>query len=214
MQGRAGIATLVVACDLAEAEAAGKIFDACEGKEISILVNNAGFGLQEPFHRSKLSGNLDMMHTNMDAVVQLTHLFLQPMLARGAGRILNVASTAAFQPGPFTNVYYATKAFVFSFSVALGEELAGSGVTVTALCPGYTRTEFHERAGIKRASYLVPMMSAEKVARDGYQGSDARTDDRHSGIGEQADVSGFAAPAATFHRQNRPPDQRRMTLES
>jgi uncharacterized protein len=170
LQGRGGITALVVACDLAEAAAAQKVVDACNGKEISVLVNNAGFGFQEPFANSKLNGNLDMMHTNMDAVVRLTHSFLQPMLARGAGRILNVASTAAFQPGPFTNVYYATKAFVFSFSVALSEELAGSGVTVTALCPGYTRTEFHERAHIKRSSYLARMMSAEKVARDGYRG--------------------------------------------
>ena len=110
------------------------------------------------------------MHTNMDALVQLSHLFLQPMLARREGRILNVASTAAFQPGPFTNVYYATKAFVFSFSTALAEELKGSAVTVTTLCPGYTETEFHERAGIKRSGYLVRMMSAEKVARAGYAG--------------------------------------------
>jgi short-subunit dehydrogenase len=96
-------------------------------------------------------------------------LFLQPMLARRHGRILNVGSTAAFQPGPFTNIYYATKAFVFSFSVALGEELAGTGITVTTLCPGFTRTEFHERAGIKRSAGLK-MMSAQEVARAGFEG--------------------------------------------
>jgi len=170
LEKTAGISTFVVACDLAETSSAGRIFEACREKAISVLVNNAGFGFQESFAQSKLPGDLDMMHTNMDAVVQLTHLFLQPMLARRTGRILNVASTAAFQPGPFTNVYYATKAFVFSFSVALSEELKGSGVTVTALCPGYTRTEFHERAHINRSSHLARMMSAEKVARDGYRG--------------------------------------------
>jgi short-subunit dehydrogenase len=111
-----------------------------------------------------------MMHVNMDALVQLTHLFVQPMLKRRSGRILNVGSTAGFQPGPFTNVYYATKAFVFSFSVALAEELAGSGITVTTLCPGFTKTEFHERAGMQRSSRSFPMMSAQEVARIGYLG--------------------------------------------
>src|SRR5256885_6947877 len=165
-----GISTSVLAHDLADPAAAERIFEATRAQGISVLVNNAGFGFQEPFAQSQLRGDLDMMHVNMDAVVQLTHLFLPPMLKCHEGRILNVASTAAFQPGPFTNVYYATKAFVFSFSVALQEELAGTGVSVTALCPGYTRTEFHERAHIKRSSSLVRMMSAEKVARAGYRG--------------------------------------------
>lgn len=164
------VSTRVVAADLANGASAAQVFEASRGTDVSVLVNNAGFGFQESFAGSKMEGNLEMMHTNMDAVVQLTHLFLQPMLERRAGRILNVASTAAFQPGPFTNIYYATKAFVFSFSVALSEELTGSGITVTALCPGYTRTEFHDRAHIKRSSYLVRMMSAEKVAREGYRG--------------------------------------------
>ena len=128
-------------------------------------MNNAGFGSQEPFAKGDLQNSIAMMHVNMDALVELTHLFLQPMLARREGTILNVASTAAFQPGPFTNVYYASKAFVFSFSVALAEELKNSGVTVTTLCPGYTRTEFHERAHMDRSSPMVRMMSAEKVAR-------------------------------------------------
>src|SRR5438270_2524338 len=164
------IATLPLAQDLAQSGAATKIFAACADKAVSVLVNNAGFGAQESFAQSDLQNNLAMMHANMDALVQLSHLFLQPMLARREGRILNVASTAAFQPGPFTNVYYATKAFVFSFSLALAEELKGSAVTVTTLCPGYTETDFHERAGIKRSGYLVRMMSAEKVARAGYTG--------------------------------------------
>src|SRR6266850_4898128 len=165
-----GISAQVVAQDLAEASAASRIFEACGNKQVSVLVNNAGFGSQEPFAKSDLRKDLEMMHVNMDALVSLTHLFLQPMLARKEGRIMNVASTAAFQPGPFTNIYYATKAFVFSFSVALAEELKGSGVTVTTLCPGYTRTEFHERAHIDRSSGMVRMMRADVVARAGYRG--------------------------------------------
>ena len=92
------------------------------------------------------------------------------MLARRTGRILNVASTAAFQPGPFTTIYYATKAFVFSFSVALAEELRGTGVSVTTLCPGFTKSEFHRRAQMKLGPRGLGMMSAESVAQAGYQG--------------------------------------------
>jgi short-subunit dehydrogenase len=111
-----------------------------------------------------------MVEVNVSALVRLTHLFLAPMLARGTGRILNVASTAAFQPGPFMAIYYATKAFVFSFSVALAEELRGSGVSVTTLCPGFTESEFLRRAQMKLGPHGLGMMSAESVARAGYQG--------------------------------------------
>jgi short-subunit dehydrogenase len=105
----------------------------------------------------------------MTALVQLTHLFLQPMLQRRAGRILNVASMAAFQPGPLINVYYASKAFAYSFSYALSAELEGSGVTVTALCPGTTQTAFFERGGFGnvRAPFA---MDARVVAEAGYHG--------------------------------------------
>ena len=95
----------VLAKDLTVASAPGELFEALRNTPISALVNNAGFGWQGPFARGELQVSLDMMHANMDALVQLTHLFLQPMLARGEGRILNVASTAAFQPGPFTDIY-------------------------------------------------------------------------------------------------------------
>jgi hypothetical protein len=169
LQAAYGVETIVLPKDLANNAAPQEIFHALRDTPISVLVNNAGFGSQGPFAAETLPLSLNMMHVNMDALVQLTHLFLQPMLARRQGRILNVASTAAFQPGPFTNVYYATKAFVFSFSVALAEELAGTGVTVTTLCPGFTRTEFHERAAIKRSPSLK-MMPAQEVARAGFQG--------------------------------------------
>ena len=111
-----------------------------------------------------------MMQANLNALVELTHLFLQPMLERGEGRILNVASTAAFQPGPFMTMYYATKAFVYSFSCGLAEELIGTGVSVTVLCPGSTKTEFHARAGMRETEKVFPVMSAEDVARAGYRG--------------------------------------------
>lgn len=165
-----GIEAIILPKDLSNSTAPREIFEALRDKSISILVNNAGFGSQGAFAEDELARSLDMMHVNMDALVQLTHLFVQPMLARHQGRILNVASTAGFQPGPFTNIYYATKAFVFSFSVALSEELVGTGITVTTLCPGFTRTEFHERAGMQRSSRWLPMMSAQTVAQIGYRG--------------------------------------------
>jgi short-subunit dehydrogenase len=136
---------------------------------VSALVNNAGFGHYGAFAETDLKLQSDMMQVNMHALVELTHLFLQPMLARRAGRILNVASVAAFQPGPTVNIYYASKAFVYSFSYALAAELEGTGVTVTALCPGTTRTEFFERAHIK-LSRPWPLMDAGKVAQLGFQG--------------------------------------------
>jgi short-subunit dehydrogenase len=164
-----GIEASVLAKDLSNTAAPREIFDALRDTPVSVLVNNAGFGSQGAFADDKLELSINMMHVNTDALVQLTHLFVVPMLARRHGRILNVASTAAFQPGPFTNIYYATKAFVFSFSVALAEELDGTGISVTTLCPGFTRTEFHERANIKRSRSLK-MMSAQEVARAGFQG--------------------------------------------
>jgi short-subunit dehydrogenase len=164
------IEVIVFPRDLSNTVAPREIFDAFRETPVSVLVNNAGFGSQGAFAEEKGELSLNMMHVNMDALVQLTHLFVQPMLKRRQGRILNVASTAAFQPGPFTNIYYATKAFVFSFSVALAEELAATGITVTTLCPGFTKTEFHERAGIQRSSSWLKMMPAQDVARIGYRG--------------------------------------------
>lgn len=115
-----------------------------------------------------------MMQVNMVALVHLTKLFLPEMLSRKSGRILNVASTAAFQPGPLMAVYYATKSFVLSFSEAIANELKGTGVTVTALCPGPTESEFQKRAHIENTrlvkSKLMGLMTSEEVAKIGYQG--------------------------------------------
>ena len=169
LRGRHGIEARVLACDLSSIAAPQQIFDALRDTPISILVNNAGFGVHGPFAATDLRAQTDLMQVNMTALMQLTHLFLQPMLARRSGRILNVASTAAFQPGPTINVYFASKAFVYSFSYALAEELAGTGVTVTTLCPGTTRTEFFARAHFSpRRNPLI--MDADKVARIGYRG--------------------------------------------
>src|SRR6185369_3404178 len=140
------VSVKVLTQDLGQPGAASDIFHALRETTISVLVNNAGFGSYGSFAKADLAIETDMMQVNMVALVQLTHWFVQPMLARDRGRILNVASTAAFQPGPMVNVYYATKAFVYSFTYALATELAGTGVTATALCPGMTRTEFQQRA--------------------------------------------------------------------
>jgi short-subunit dehydrogenase len=144
------------------------------GQTIDVLVNNAGFGALGDFHQLDPQRQLDMIQVNVTAVVELTHLFLQAMVARNAGGILNVASTAAFQSGPHMAIYYASKAFVLSFSEAIAEELRGTKITVTALCPGPTESEFRTRAKMDDSpvfrSKLIPTMSAEAVAKAGYQG--------------------------------------------
>jgi short-subunit dehydrogenase len=169
LRTRHGIQVKVLARDLSAPSAAQEIFEALTDTPISVLVNNAGFGAYGPFAKADLRTQSDMTRVNMTALVELTHLFLRPMLARGSGRILNVASTAAFQPGPNVNVYYASKAFVYSFSYALSREVESSGVTVTVLCPGTTRTEFFVRAGMRPAGRW-PMMDAREVAQTGYRG--------------------------------------------
>lgn len=163
-----GIETVVLPKDLARSNAAAEIFDTLATRPISVLVNNAGFGHYGEFAATDLRISADMMQVNMTALVELTHRFVQPMLARKQGRILNVASIAAFQPGPTVNVYYASKAFVYSFSYALALELEPKGITVTALCPGTTRTEFFERANI-HMKRPYPLMDARRVAQIGYR---------------------------------------------
>jgi short-subunit dehydrogenase len=162
----------VITADLAEHDAPRRLFEAVmsEGIRVDTLVNNAGFGLGGPFTETDLDRELDMIQVNIAALVHLTKLFLQPMVLRRSGRILNVASTAAFQPGPLMSIYYASKAFVLSFSQAIDEELRRTGVAVTCLCPGATATEFAERAGIgnTRLFSLTGVANAEAVARYGY----------------------------------------------
>src|SRR5215471_12368440 len=169
LRSRHGIQTKVLSKDLGSPNAAREIFDALRDTPVSILVNNAGYGIHGLFAKNDLPSQTDLMQVNMTALVQLTHLFLQPMLERRSGRILNVASTAAFQPGPTINVYFASKAFVYSFSYALAEELRDTGVTVTTLCPGTTRTNFFERADFGPMRNPLTM-NADQVAAIGYRG--------------------------------------------
>ena len=138
-----------VAIDLSEAGAAGRLMAdlAANGEHVDLLVNNAGFGLTGRFGALDAKRQRQMIDLNCGVLVELAHAVLPGMIERGSGAILNVASTAAFQPGPGMAVYFATKAFVLSFSEALHEEVRKDGVTVTALCPGPTATEFGEVAG-------------------------------------------------------------------
>jgi short-subunit dehydrogenase len=140
------------------------------GRKVSALVNNAGFGSVGLFHEIPLDRQLEMLRLNIVALTHLTHLFLPAMVSRREGRVLNVGSTAGLQPGPLMAVYYASKAYVLSFSEALTEELRGTGVTVTALLPGPTRTDFQQRAGMAGSRLTrIGMADARPVAELGYR---------------------------------------------
>ncbi len=168
-----GVAVKTVALDLAEPPAPKFLFDQLqrEGIAVDILINNAGFGAFGEFAQMRHQDILGQINLNITALTQLTRLFVQPMVSRRSGHIMNVASTAGFQPGPLMAVYYATKAYVISFSEAIANELRDSGVTVTCFCPGATNTGFAQRAGNDHSRLFKKMgaMSAEKVALDGYR---------------------------------------------
>jgi short-subunit dehydrogenase len=151
-----------------------EIFDELmrDGVQIEVLVNNAGFGTHGEFANIELEADLRLLQVNVVALTALTKLFIREMLARGRGRVMNVASTAAFQPGPWMATYYASKAYVLHFSEAVAEEVAGRGISVTALCPGPVNTGFQARAGIQ-GSRLVKdrtAMDPRSVALAGYRG--------------------------------------------
>jgi len=159
--------------DLSVPSSPGEVFDELERESvhIDVLVNNAGFATYGLFPQTDLEAELAMMLLNMISLTHLTKLFLKKMLAKGEGKILNVASTAAFQPGPLMAVYYATKAYVLSFSEAIAHELRGSGVAVSVLCPGPTRTGFQQRAGMEGSKVFDwGVMDAGTVAAIGYRG--------------------------------------------
>lgn len=160
--------------DLSLPDSSREIFDELmrDGVAVDVLVNNAGFGTHGRFAEIELDADARLLQVNIVALTALTKLFLREMVARGNGRILNVASTAAFQPGPLMATYYASKAYVLHFSEAIAQEVGGQGVTVTALCPGPVNTEFQQRAGIQgsRPFKGKGIMDARTVARAGFRG--------------------------------------------
>ena len=164
------IKVMVVVADLAQSESADQIFSATEqaGLNIDILINNAGFGGHGKFHERQLRKDQAMMQVNMVSLVNLTHLYLQGMVQRNYGKILHVASTAAFLPGPLQAVYYATKSFVVSFSQAISQELEGTNVTSTALCPGAVATGFVSAGDLEGIKVWDKAATAESVAKCGY----------------------------------------------
>ncbi len=160
--------------DLSVSSTPEEIFEALqsEGGNIDVLVNNAGFGWRGEFAKMNAADALEMIQVNITSLTHLTRLFLPGMIDRKRGKILNIASTAAFQPGPLMATYYASKAYVLNFSLALSEELHGTGVTVTAFCPGPTITGFGKRAGFTNEIIFngAFSMDASDVALDGYKG--------------------------------------------
>ncbi len=171
LEGRHGITARVFALDLGAEDGARKLINAvtAAGLRVDILINNAGFGGQGLHVERDVETELAMVDLNIRALVALTHEFARRMAVRGGGRILNVGSTAGMVPGPCQAVYYATKAFVNSFSQAIDEELRGKGVTCTVLAPGYVETEFAGIAGLEGTLLVMAGgNTAEKVAQVGY----------------------------------------------
>lgn len=168
-----GSEVVVLADDLADPAAPGRIFDSLAGQGIGVdvLVNNAGFGATGPFAEVPVERQMEMIQVNVAALTHLTRLFLPAMIRQNRGGVLNVGSTAGFQPGPFMAVYYATKAYVLSFTEALAEELSGTGVKVSCLAPGATATGFKAAAGMENSRlFRLAVMDARTVAEAGYQG--------------------------------------------
>jgi hypothetical protein len=167
-----GVAARIIAEDLADPVAPRRIFEEMKDRraDVEFLVNSAGFGANGPFAEADLGRLLAMVQVNATSLMHLTHLFLPAMIARRSGRILNIGSTAGFQPGPGMAIYYATKAFVNSFTEALGHELRGTGVTATVSTPGATATEFGKIAGNEESRlFHMGTTSAAFVARHAYR---------------------------------------------
>lgn len=165
-----GTTSYVIAQDLTEPDAPAAVYQELltEGIEIDYLINNAGFGGYGRFHEREWAQDYTMIQLNIVALTALTREFLPAMVTRRRGKILNTSSVAGFMPGPFQAVYYATKAYVNSFSQAVAEEVKEYGITVTALCPGPVKTEFAEVADLDDTDMFKTAASAESVAQRGY----------------------------------------------
>ncbi|MCP4539574.1 MAG: SDR family oxidoreductase [Chloroflexi bacterium] len=167
-----GVNAIVIPKDLSNPASPNEILASLEAQSttIDVLVNNAGFGIHGPFAETDLVEELNMLQLNIVSLTHLTKLFLPGMIERGQGHILNVGSTGSFQPGPLMATYCASKAYVLNFSEAIAEELRGTGVSVTALCPGVTRTGFQARAHVENTPLIRSgSMSAARVAEIGYK---------------------------------------------
>lgn len=189
-----GVRVECIVADLARKESADLVAEkiGALGLEVGTLINNAGFGLTGAFADQPTDRVIEMLELNIVALTRLTRIFLPNMRARRAGGIINAASTAAFLPGPYMSAYYASKAYVLSFSEALAHELRGSGVVVTALCPGPTQTEFQKIAGMAETPLLRRLsMSSREVARLGLAGHRAGKAVVITGIGNK--LTPFAA---------------------
>jgi hypothetical protein len=166
-----GAKSLVILADLREPSAPEAVWKALGDRPLDALVNNAGYGVAGPVAQSPFAAEIGMFQVNVMSLVALTKLALPGMVARKSGRILNVSSTAGFQPGPFMAGYYASKACVLSYTEALAEELRGTGLSATCLCPGPTRTDFFRRADLEEVTYVtrLGLLSSRDVAELGYR---------------------------------------------
>jgi len=173
LQDNYKIAVETIAVDLSKPEAAVNIYNTCKQNNwnIDILINNAGFGGQGDFARERtMEQDMSMIAVNIETPTRLCKLFIPDMIKSGSGKVLNVSSTAATMPGPLQAVYYATKAYVTSWSNALWRELKGTGVTVTALMPGAMETGFANAGGLSDTKLFANAVKPMKVAEDGYNG--------------------------------------------
>lgn len=184
LESKYGVKVTVIAKDLTLANAPAEIYEEINtsGIEVQCLINNAGFGGRGKFHERPWEQDLAMIHLNVVALTALCRFFLPDFVKRNNGRILNVSSTASLMPGPLQAVYFATKAYVTSLSNALAEELHDTEVTVTALLPGATETEFARTSGMDKTSLFRTTASAREVAQDGYDGMLAGKLDVISGL--------------------------------
>lgn len=172
LSNKHGIRAQVLPADLSDPSAPDRLCEelTAQGIDIDVLINNAGFGLQGAFAEIGVPETTAMLQVNIAALTLLARLLLPAMIRRGRGRVLNVASTAAYVPGPFMAEYYASKAYVLSLTEALSNELQGTGVTATALCPGPTTTGFAERAAVAHAKLFESAMDVQEVAKQGFEG--------------------------------------------
>jgi len=213
-----GIEVITIAKDLFEQDSAFDLFDEINAKGITVdvLVNNAGQGQYGEFTDTDIYRELDIIQLNIATVVVLTKKFLQQMIARGEGRILNLSSVASKIPGPLQSVYHGTKAFIQSFTEAIREEVKDKGITVTALLPGATATDFFNKAQMQNAKNIKgkELDDPAKVARDGYEALMRGDDMVISGFANKMEVGmshimSDSSVASNVHKQQAPADEKK-----